>query len=145
MAAAARRAPGGRWRALVRRARVAGDGALLGALIGLAVAGAALAVGLARLGLALLGGRSAVLGARDAATLAAYVGALVAAGALVGAVNAAWQHRAATGAACVAGGVFAMNAIARLGGPYDRSAALWMSLIGAAFGVALAFGLTKRS
>ncbi len=118
-----------------------------GAVVGAAFAGLALIVGVGRMALALLAGRTMeALSWSDARMLALYVISFVLAGALVGALRTYVTGRAGTFGTMALGGAIVMCSIAIADqGLAAMTQADWiaMTVIGAIFGCAAAYGMTR--
>ena len=147
-AAEARRTSVARWRVSRARLVAARSGAGFGALVGLVLAGFALLVGIGRMLFVILIGRQ-VQGptSADFLSLGVYVIMFVIGGAFVGAVHEGWTSRVATSGAFVIAGASLMNVLAFFEAPqqYDHATMLWMSGIGAAFGLAGAYGASRKA
>jgi hypothetical protein len=147
-AAEARRSPAARLQVFRSRLAAARSGAHLGAMVGLVLAGLALLVGIGRMAFAIFLGVGVHGPSRaELPLLGVYVGMFVLRGAFVGAVHQMWVNRVITTVAFVGAGAALMNVIAFVEAPqqYDPTTALWMSVIGAAFGLAGAYGATRKA
>jgi hypothetical protein len=148
-AAQAHQSPEARRHARALTWRRMAEGAKLGAFGGGLFAALALVVGGVRFLLAMVGERT-ILGPttwHDARSLLVYIAAFIVGGIGVGVVHAVWKNRALTAVAFMAAGALLMNAIVYTdggAGSYDRVDALWMTGIGCLFGLAAAYGATKR-
>ena len=120
-------------------------GARSGALIGGFFAAAALGVGAIRALILRLAGTELRVGLNDIRVLAFYVGALVLAGALVGAVHSSLRNRAGTAVAFAVAGALVMNGIAVVldWQSYDWVIGLAMGFFGALLGLAAGYGMAK--
>jgi hypothetical protein len=146
-ASISRHSPRARYAALRARWPAVRRGAQLGALSGLGIASLALLVGLARATLFLgTGGHLPGLSSADLRTLAVYVGMFVVSGAFVGVIHQVWANRLLTAVAFMLGGAVVMNAIAIADArpKYNSTAAIWMTGLGAAFGLAAAYGTSRK-
>ena len=117
-------------------------------MVGLVLASLALLVGLGRMALAIIPGDGVRGPSRaELPLLGVYVGMFVLGGAFVGAVQQIWLNRVVTTVAFVGAGAALMNVIAFVRAPqqYDPTTALWMSGLGAAFGLAGAYGAARKS
>lgn len=92
-----------------------------------------------------LSGKSVHVGLDDIRLLAFYVGALLLAGAFVGAVHTSLRSRVGTAIALAAAGALVMNGIAVVMEPrsYDWVVGLAMAFLGSLFGLAAGYGMTK--
>jgi hypothetical protein len=122
---------------------------LTGAAWGATVAGICLLVGLGRVVIVLLMGRSiASLNGSDIRMLGVYVGGFIGAGMFIGALRPLLHTRAAVYAALAAGGAIVMNTIAIADSGWSgmgRFDWIAMTLTGATFGMAAAYGYLKDS
>ena len=121
---------------------------LLGAAWGGVLAGICLLVGLIRAVLFLAtGGSTAALKSEDLHLLGFYVGGFIAAGGLVGALRPFMSSRLGVYGVLALGGVVVMNTIAAADKGFaamDRVDWTAMTVIGAIFGLAGAYGFLKR-
>jgi hypothetical protein len=146
----ARRSPAGLWRAFRRICTQAAEGAKIGALGGLLMAGLAIAMGLVRIVMVLLAGRSvdAPAGWHEARLLLVYVAAFTIGGALAGVVHGIWTNRLLTTVALMIAGAGVTNFLAladQSSRAYDANSTIIFSLVGCLFGLAAACGLAKRA
>ena len=120
-----------------------------GSVVGLIMAGFALLAGLGRLVIALAAGAAMPrTQSGDIRLLVVYVAAFAIGGAIVGAVTTRWDGRLAVSAACMGAGAVVMNALglARADQPpgYNVPMAIGLTVIGAVFGLAFAYGLLRE-